>query len=44
MVYLRHYYELDNTTEYIRMQQMAKAYQIINTDLYKISVFGPLLR
>jgi ribonuclease HI len=29
MAYLRHYYELDNTTKHIRMQQRAKAYQIV---------------
>jgi hypothetical protein len=44
MVYLHHYYELDNTTEHIRMQQRAKAYQIIDNDLYRTSIFGPLMR
>jgi hypothetical protein len=44
MAYLRHYYEPDNTTELIRMQQRAKAYQIINNELYKTSVSSALLR
>jgi hypothetical protein len=44
MAYLRHYYELDSTTWHVRMQQRAKAYQIINNDLYKIFVSSPLLR
>jgi sulfur relay (sulfurtransferase) DsrC/TusE family protein len=43
IAYLRHYYELDNTTEHIRMQQRAKAYQIINNKLYKTFVTGPIL-
>jgi hypothetical protein len=43
MVYLRHHYEPDNTTELTRMQQRAKAYQIIREELYKTSVTGPLL-
>jgi hypothetical protein len=44
MAYLRHYYEPDNTTELIRMQQRAKAYQIISNELYKTSVSSALLR
>jgi hypothetical protein len=44
MAYLRHHYEPDNSTELTRMQQRAKAYQIINDELYKASVTGPLLR
>jgi hypothetical protein len=43
MAYLRHYYEPDTTIEQIRMQQRARAYQIVDNDLYKISVSGPLL-
>jgi hypothetical protein len=41
--YLCHYYELDNTTKLIRMQQRAKAYQINNNELYKTSITGSLL-
>jgi hypothetical protein len=44
MAYLHHYYELDNTTEHTRMQQRAKAYQIVDNDLHKTSVSGPLFR
>jgi hypothetical protein len=44
MAYLHHHYEPDNTTELTRMQQRAKAYQIIGGKLYKTSVIGPLLR
>jgi hypothetical protein len=43
IAYPRHYYEPDNTTENIKMQQRATAYQIINNDLYKTSVVGPFL-
>jgi hypothetical protein len=43
LAYLRHYYEPDTTVEQIRMQQRARAYQIVDNDLYKISVTGPLL-
>jgi hypothetical protein len=35
MTYLRHYYEPDNTT---------RAYQIIDNNLYRASISGPLLR
>jgi hypothetical protein len=44
MAYLHHHYEPDNNTELTRMQQRAKAYQIIRDELYKTSVIGPLLR
>jgi hypothetical protein len=44
MAYLHHYYEPDNTTEHIPMQQRAKAYQIIDNDMYKTSISGPFLR
>jgi hypothetical protein len=44
MAYLYHYYEPDNTIEHVRMQQRAKAYQVINNDLYKTSISDPLLR
>jgi hypothetical protein len=43
MTYLHHYYEPDTTVEQIRMQQRARAYQIVGNDLYKVSVSGPLL-
>jgi hypothetical protein len=42
--YLCHYYEPDTTTEQIRMHQRAQSYQIVDNDLYKISVSSPLLR
>jgi hypothetical protein len=42
MAYLRHYYEPDNTTKKTRMQQQAKAYQIVNNNLYKASVLEPV--
>jgi hypothetical protein len=42
-VYLHHHYELNSDIELIRMQQRAKAYQIIGDELYKTSVTGPLL-
>jgi hypothetical protein len=44
MAYLWHYYEPDNTVEQARMQQRAQAYKIVDKDLYKISISGPLLR
>jgi hypothetical protein len=44
MAYLCHYYEPDTTIEQIRMQQRARAYQIVDNDMYKISVSVPLLR
>jgi hypothetical protein len=43
MAYLCHYYEPDTTIEQIRMQQRAQSYQIVDNDLYKISISGPLL-
>jgi hypothetical protein len=43
MAYLRHYYEPDSTTEKIRMQLRARAYQIVNNNLYKATVLGPRL-
>jgi hypothetical protein len=44
MAYLHHYYEPDNTIEQTRMQQRGKSYRIVNNDLYKMSILGPLLR
>jgi hypothetical protein len=44
MAYLHHDYEPDNNIELLRMQQRAKAYQVIGDELYKTSVIGPLLR
>jgi hypothetical protein len=44
MAYLHHYYEPNSINEQIRMQQRAKAYQIVANNLYKASVSGPLLR
>jgi hypothetical protein len=38
MVYLYHYYEPDSNTELTRMQQRAKAYQIVGDEMYKTSV------
>jgi hypothetical protein len=43
LAYLCHHYELDCSTELTRMQQRAKAYQIIGDELYKTSVTWPLL-
>jgi hypothetical protein len=43
MAYLHHHYEPDNSTELIRMQQRAKAYQVIGDELFKTSVKGSLL-
>jgi hypothetical protein len=43
-VYLRHYYEPDSTVEQTKIQQRAQSYQIVNNNLYKISVSDPLLR
>jgi hypothetical protein len=43
MAYLHHHYEPDNNTELLRMQQRAKAYQVIRDELYKTLVTGPLL-
>jgi hypothetical protein len=44
MAYLCHYYKPDNHIEQTRMQQRAESYEIVNNELYKISVLGPLLR
>jgi hypothetical protein len=44
MAYLRHHYEPDSEAELIRIQQRAKAYQIIGDNLYKTSATRPLLR
>jgi hypothetical protein len=44
MAYLQHYYEPNNTVEQARMQQRVHAYKIVDNNLYKISVSGPLLR
>jgi hypothetical protein len=42
MSYLRHHYEPDSRAELIRMQQRARAFQIIGDNLYKTSVTRPL--
>jgi hypothetical protein len=42
--YPHHLNEPDSSTELTRMQQRAKAYQIIRDELYKTLVTGPLLR
>jgi hypothetical protein len=44
MAYLRHYYESDSKNEQTRMQSRAKDYQIVDNELYRTSVSGPLLR
>jgi hypothetical protein len=44
MAYLHHHYEPDSGAELIRIQQRAKAYQIIGDNLYKTSVTRSLLR
>jgi hypothetical protein len=44
MAYLCHHYESDDNTELLRMQQRAKAYQVIEDELYTTSVTGSLLR
>jgi hypothetical protein len=43
MAYLHHHYAPDSGAELIRMQQRAKAYQVIGDDLYKTSVTELLL-
>jgi hypothetical protein len=43
MAYHHHHYEPDINTELIRIQQRAKAYQIIRDELYKTSITWPLL-
>jgi hypothetical protein len=44
MPYLHHHYEPDNNTELLRMQQRARAYQLIGDELFKTSVTWLLLR
>jgi hypothetical protein len=44
MEYLHNYYEPDAVVEQTWLQQRAQAYQIVDNDLHKISVSGPLLR
>jgi hypothetical protein len=41
---LHHYYEPDSTIEHTMMQQRAGSYQIVDNDLYKTSISGPLHR
>jgi hypothetical protein len=41
LAYLHHYYKPDTIVEQMRMQQRARAYQIVDNDLYKILVSGP---
>jgi hypothetical protein len=43
IAYLCQYYESDITVEQTRMQQRAQSYQIVDNNLYKIFVSGPLL-
>jgi hypothetical protein len=43
MVFLHHYYEPDGATKHTKMQQRATAYQIVDIDLYRTSISGPLL-
>jgi hypothetical protein len=43
MAYLHHYYELDSAAKHTRMHQRARAYQIVDNDLYKTSISGLLL-
>jgi hypothetical protein len=44
MAYLCHYYVPDSTIEHTRMQQRAGSYQVVDNDLYKTSISGPLLQ
>jgi hypothetical protein len=44
MAYLHYSYEPHSIIEHIRMQQRAGSYQIVDNDLYKTSISGPLLR
>jgi hypothetical protein len=41
IAYLRHYYKPYSTMDQTRVQQRARSYQIIDSDLYKIYVSGP---
>jgi hypothetical protein len=43
MAYLHHYCKPDSTVEQTRLQQRAHSYQIVNNELYKISISCPLL-
>jgi hypothetical protein len=43
MAYLCYYYKSDSTNEQIRMQQRVRAYHIVDNNLHKASVSGPLL-
>jgi hypothetical protein len=44
MAYPHHYYEQDNTIKHTRMKKRARSYQIVDNDLYKTSILGPLPR
>jgi hypothetical protein len=44
MAYLHHYYESDSIIEHIRMQQRARSYRLVDNDVYKTSISGPLIR
>jgi hypothetical protein len=44
MAYLHNYYELDSTVKHTRMQQRTGSYQIVDNNMYKTSISGPLLR
>jgi hypothetical protein len=44
MTYLHHYYEPDSKNEQIKMHHWVRAYQIVDNNLYKVTVSGPLLR
>jgi hypothetical protein len=43
LAFHHHHYEPDNSTELTRIQQRAKAYQIIEDKLYETSVTGSVL-
>jgi hypothetical protein len=43
MANLHHYYKPSSIVKHIRMQQRARPYQIVNNELYKTSLSGPLL-
>jgi hypothetical protein len=43
MAYLHHYYQPESKNEQMRMQQRAKDYQIVGSEVYKIFVSEPLL-
>jgi hypothetical protein len=44
MAYLRSHYKPDSSIELVRMQQRAKAYQVIGEEPYKTSIMEPHLR